>query len=87
MELSERIKYKRTDRPDEWSMDELQRMAERLEAIITERDATISLHLEQGFQYAKDLNEARKQLHLINEQLVQALRERNELRDEIEGEK
>ena len=34
MKLSERIKQMRTDRPDEWQMDELARWAESLEALV-----------------------------------------------------
>ena len=41
--LSERLLLKRTDRPDEWSMDELASMALKLEARVKELEEKLAL--------------------------------------------
>ena len=43
--LSERLLLKRTDRPDEWSMDELASMALKIEARVKESEDAIAAAL------------------------------------------
>lgn len=55
MKLSERIKQMRTDRPDEWQMDELARWAESLEALVK---SAFDEGFDGGHRWAWDQTEA-----------------------------
>ena len=57
--LSERLLLKRTDRPDEWSMDELARMALELEARAQRAEAllTKARPLLESFAYGRTVGD------------------------------
>jgi hypothetical protein len=47
--LSERLLLKRTDRPDEWSMDELASMALKIETRVKELEADLAKSHDDGY--------------------------------------
>ena len=63
--LSERLLLKRTDRPDEWSMDELASMALKIEARVKDLEC-----YERQLKHQEDLRiEAEKKAIVLNDKL------------------
>jgi hypothetical protein len=63
--LSERLLLKRTDRPDEWSMDELASMALKIETRVKELEASLRRVREKSTMALSSLSTASKTLREI----------------------